>query len=321
MSLRLCIFTLFALLLSSTLAAEPLTIAVSRTPLSLPLYVAEHEGYFAAEGVQVQFEEVTGGNRAAQALLDGKADLATTSETVVMFNSFKRNDFAIIASFVNSNDDIKLVARSGSGVTKVSDLAGKRVGTTLGTASHYYLDTLLILAGVDPERVTTVGMPPEAMAQALLKGEVAAIAAWEPYPFQIVGNVPGTQLVPAQRFYTLTFNLIASQKMTHGDYDKDLVKLLRALDRAQQFIATKPKQAQAIMQSRLDMQQPFIDWIWSRYNFRLALDQSLLSTLESEARWARKQGHIKAPNSPNYLDFIYTTALRKALPASVSIEE
>lgn len=321
MTLRFHMLAFCAFISLPVLAAEPLSIAVSRSPLSLPLYVAEHEGYFTAEGVQVRFEEVIGGHRAMQALLDGKTDLATSSETVVMFNSFKRNDFAIIASFVSSTDDVKLVTRPGSGISKVSDLAGKRVATILGAASHYYLDTLLLLSGVDPARVHIVGMQPEAMAQALQKGEVDAVTAWEPHPFQILGNVANANIVVTPRFYTLTFNLIASRKIINEKHDADLVKLLRAVERAQRFIAAEPNKAQSIMRARLGLEQPFIDWIWTGYNYRLALEQSMLSTLESEARWARTQGHVKAENSPNYIEFIYSTALRKTLPNSVSITE
>jgi NitT/TauT family transport system substrate-binding protein len=318
---RLCLLALCAAIFSPVIAAAPLTIAVSRSPLSLPLYVAEENGYFAAEGLQVRIEEVIGGHRAMQSMLDGKADLATVSETVVMFNSFKRNDFSILASFVSSNDDIKLVMRSNSGIGKISDLAGKRVGTILSTASHYYLDTLLLLSGVDHDRVKIIAMQPETMALALQKGEVDAVAVWEPYPFQILANVKDARLLSAPRFYSLTFNLAASRKLTEGEHNEDLLKLLRALNRAQQFIDTEPKKAQTIMKSRLGLEQAFVDWIWPRYNFRLSLDQSFLSTLESEARWARTQGHIKAAKSPNYLEFIYSKPLRQVLPGAVNITE
>lgn len=321
MTLRLYLLVFLTVIAFTASAAAPLAIAVSRSPLSLPLYVAEHEGYFAAEGVQVRLEEVIGGHRAMQAMLDGHTDLATISETVVMFNSFKRNDFVLLASFVSSNDDVKLVTRSGSGILKVADLAGRRVGTVTGTASHYYLDTLLLLSGVNPAHVQIVPLQPEAMALALQKNEVAAVAVWEPYPFQILGSVQDARVVAAPRFYTLTFNLVANRKITTGKDSEDLVKLLRALDRAQHFIAAEPKKAQAIMQSRLGLEQPFVDWIWTRYNYHLALEQSLLTTLESEARWARTQGHVKAASSPNYLEFIYAVALRKALPGAANIAE
>lgn len=321
MLLRLCLLACFGMIACPVFAAGPLTIAVSHTPLSLPLYVAEKQGYFADEGVQVRFEEVIGGNRAMQAMLDGKSDLATVSETVVMFNSFKHNDFAILASFVKSNDDVKLVTREGNGIAKVSDLAGKRIGTITGSASHYFLDTMLLLAGVDPDRAQVVSMQPEAMAQALAQGEVAAAAVWEPYPFKILDSIRDSRIVSTPRFYTLTFNLVASRKIIDSERNTELVKLLRALVRAEQFIAAEPKKAQAILQSRLGLEQPFVDWIWPRYNYRLALDQSLLSTLESEARWARKHGHVKANNSPNYLGFIYSAPLRAVNPDAVNMVE
>jgi ABC-type nitrate/sulfonate/bicarbonate transport system substrate-binding protein len=318
---RIVILVLCAVLSSPAVAAEPLVIAVSRSPLSLPLFVAEHQGYFVAEGVQVRFEEVLGGHRAMQALLEGKADLATVSETVAMFASFQRKDFAILASFVSSNDDIKLLTRAGSGIATASDLAGKRVGTVPGSASHYYLDTLLLLSGVAPERVRIVGLQPEAMAQALQNGEVAAVAVWEPYPFNMLAGVRDARIVPARRFHTLTFNLAASRKAIDGGREDDLVRLLRALERAEKFIASEPGKAQDILKSCLGLEQAFVAWIWPGYNYRLSLDQSLLPTLESEARWARRQGHVKAAGSPNYLEFIHAAPLRAVSPANVNMVE
>ena len=129
---------------SSALSTEPLKISVSRTPLSLPLYVAESLGYFEDEGVKIKINDVIGGHRAMQQLYEGDADLATSSETVVMFHSFKHNDFAIIASFVTSTDDIKIITRSESGISHPKQLAGKLVGTVLGSSSHYYLETTLL---------------------------------------------------------------------------------------------------------------------------------------------------------------------------------
>jgi NitT/TauT family transport system substrate-binding protein len=83
-------------------SAQELTIAVSRTVLSLPLYVAESQHYFAAEGVAVRTLECMGGQRCIKLIFDGQALLATASELPVMFNSFARSDYAVIASFVST---------------------------------------------------------------------------------------------------------------------------------------------------------------------------------------------------------------------------
>lgn len=301
-------------------AAETLTLSVARTPLSLPIYVAQSEGYFAAEGLQLKLNDVIGGVRALQQVLSGEADFATTSDAAVMFNSFKRNDFAIVTTFVTSNDDVKVITRKGAGIVRADQLVGKRVGTIPGSASHYYLDNFLISHGVDPKKIKLVGLQPEAMAAALNKGEVDAIVAWEPYAFEALHSVEGSKILPNVGGYVLSFNLITHAKHKHVR-DNDLVKMLRALDRAQYFIKTEPIKAQAILRDRLQLDQAFIDWIWTRNNYRLSLDQSLLATMEGEARWARQEGHVKAYRSPNFLEFIYSGPLRRVAPDSVGIVE
>jgi len=316
------LFVFWALCIGTTvsLAAEPLVLALSRTPLSLPFFIAEKKEFFAAEGLPIKIVEVIGGHRSLQQVIDGQADLATSSETVVMFNSFQRSDYAVIATFVTSDDDTKIVASKDSGITRVDQLAGKRVATVVGGSSHYYLDTTFYLNGIDPKSVQVKNLQPEAMADALNKGDVDAIAIWEPFPFMALQTLPGSRVLPKSGPYATTFNLIA-RKDLRGARDDDLVKLLRALDRAAVFIKTEPAQAKAILRDRLQLDQSFIEWIWPRYNYRLSLDQSLLKTLEAEARWARREGSVKGDQSPNYMNFVYTKPLRSVRAAAVGIVE
>lgn len=299
-------------------STEPLTISVSQTPLSLPFYVAESMGYFENEGLKLKMIDVAGGHRSMQQLLEGTVDLATSSEAVVMFNSFTRSDFAIIASFVSSNDDVKIITRADTGISQPQHLTGKRIGTVTGAASHYYLETLLLLKGVDPDSVTVRNLQPEKMAEALKNKDVDAIAIWEPFPFKAIKALPGAQRLPKSNAYRLTFNLIAHKKLL-GVRDAELVKLLRALERAQQFINSQPQKAKVILLDRLKLDSTFIEWIWPDYNYRLSLDQSLLTTLEGEARWARQEGLVKGDKTPNYLSYIYINPLNTVRPSAISI--
>ena len=306
--------------LQAALAAEPLKIALSMTPLSLPIFVADSEGYFAAEGVAVALEQVIGGHRSLQRLLEGGADLATSSEAVVMFNSFRSGDYAVIATFVTSDDDVKVIARPGSGIAAAKDLRGKRIGTITGASAHFYLDSLLLLNGVDPKAAQVRHLQPEDMAAALAKGEVDAVSVWEPYGYKVLAAVPGAKILPKSGAYVESFNLIVHKKH-RGARDADLVKLLRALERAEQLIAAEPAKAQAVLRSRLQLDQTFVEWIWPRFKYRLALDRSLLKTLEAEARWARQEGQVKAERSPNYLDYIHSGPLRQVRPSAVGLVE
>lgn len=137
-------------------AAQDLTIAVSRTSLSLPLYVAETQKFFSDEGLVVRTVECLGGQRCIKQMFEGEVQLATASKLPVMFNSFSRTDYAIVATFVTSPLDVKLVARKSAGIGSAAQLIGKRVGTVKGASAHYFLDTFLLINGLDPKKVDLV---------------------------------------------------------------------------------------------------------------------------------------------------------------------
>ena len=124
--------------------AAPLVIAVSRSPLSLPLFVAEARGYFAAEGLQPRLTECVGGGRCLRMLRESRADVSTMIDTPIMFAAFEGGDFAVIATFVTTSDDVKLIARRASDITRAAHFAGKTVGVVYDAASHYFLDVFQI---------------------------------------------------------------------------------------------------------------------------------------------------------------------------------
>jgi NitT/TauT family transport system substrate-binding protein len=295
--------------------AAGLTIVVTHKVLGLHLYVADSQGFFAAEGVQVALKETSDSKSAMQQLLDGKADLVTAADSVVMFQSFERADFAVIATIATSDTAIKLIVGNAHGT---GQLAGKRIGMVIGTAGEYYVDSWLIFHGVDPKTTRPVSLRPEAMAGALANGAVDAVAIWDPFGFEILKTVAGARLLPNPNTYKLSFNLVAHRKLL-GPRDEELTRVLRALLRAEQFILAEPAKTQAILRERLKLGQDFIDEIWLNNRHRLSLEQSLLTTLESEARWARREGHVTADRSPNYLGLIHAEPLRKASPDRVGI--
>ena len=315
------IFLAFGLSLSAKSSmAQDMVIAVSRASLSLPLYVAETQKFFADEGLSVTTRECIGGQRCMKLLLDGEVQLATASELPVMFNSFTRSDYAIVATFVTSTQDVKLIVRKSAGIATTAQLAGKRIGTVKGTSAHYFLDTFLVLGGIDPKKVELVSLPPEQLEQALRDKKIDAAAIWEPFAHKSLKALADDGLtLPSGRIYTESFNLIASRKVI-TERETDVVKVLRALDRAQRWIRDQPAQAQTILKDRLQQDQGFINATWKDFNYRMSLDQSLLSTIEGEARWAIREGHVPSESkTPNFLQFIEAEPLRKAVPGAVTL--
>jgi NitT/TauT family transport system substrate-binding protein len=58
---------------------------------------------------------------------------------------------------------------------------------------------------------------------------------------------------------------------------------------------------------------------WDDLLFGLFLDQSILTSLEDQARRALRNKWMYATNMPNYIDYIYTETLMAIKPEAVSI--
>ena len=308
------------LCISRVVYADPIRIAVSLTPLSLPFYVADEMGYFEDYQVPVQLIPIMGGHRAFNMLQEGRADLATSSETVVMFNSFKYDNYAILATFVNCLDDIKLITHPDSGINALIQLKEKKIGIVKGSASHYFLSTLLELNGLNSDNVTLIDLKPEEMLKQLAAHTVDAVAIWEPFAYQILKVLPNAQIKSPTGQYRLTFNLIRSER-SKAQHQEAISRVLYALSDAEGFIYEHPEKAQHILKERLHLDQGFIDWIWPSLDYGLMLDQSLLFTLESEARWAKREGFVDNMKYINYLNYIDQAPLKHLKPSSISILE
>ncbi len=298
-------------------AADALRIAASRAPVSLPLYVARQRGFFADEQLDVALTDCIGGTRCLRELLDGRADLATTSEMPVVLAAFAHADVAIVGTLVHATDNLKLIARKASGVTKSEQLAGRKVGVIAGTAAQYLLETHLLDVGVDPRHVTMVPLQAEETVAALRSGRIDAVAVWEPYGYAALHGPEAVGLrLPLGGGYIESYNLVGGHALfARGDALQ--VRLLRAVDRAEQFILAHPADAQAILRDRLGVDQHFIDWVWSGLAFRLSLDQALITTMDGEVRWAQREGHVAEAARPNVLSLIHAAPLKAVKPSAV----
>ncbi|WP_372870931.1 ABC transporter substrate-binding protein [Shewanella sp.] len=291
------------------LSSPKITIAVSSTPLSSPFILAEKYGFFRKHGVDVQLKLYHGGHRCFDALVNGEVDLATSSESVVMYNAFKRNDFSVIATFVTSDNDVKLLGRRHSGIQSPTDIADHRVGMIRGTASEYFFYSALNLHSVDSSGITPVYLAPEQLSQALLNNDVDVVSLWEPYAHQLAQKLKdeGVQL-STKGLYRLSFNLI-SKRLDVQKHRAAHEALLRALDDAIELTDENPTAAQDIVSTYLDIPESEVASYWPDYHFHLTLDKTLQLDLLSQAHWAIASGYVAQSTAPDFRDFIDSTAL------------
>ena len=293
----------------ASIATADVSIAVSTSPLSTPVFVAKKKGFFKKHGVNVTLQRRHGGHISLKAVLAGEADYATTSDYPIMINAFKRSDYEVIATFVSSDNDVKMMADKRKNILAAANLKGKNVGVVTGGSSHYFLDRFLLFNAMKLEDVVVKHVGPEKMPDALASGEVDAIAVWEPSGYLAKKKLGANlQIFPAKDYYRETFNIVGLKK-TISDNKEVNIRILRALIDASEFIQGSPKEAQQIIIEELSLDKEFIDWIWDDFAFRVSLEQTLLITIENEARWAVENGIVSSDQAPNYLEYINSKPL------------
>ncbi|WP_286240696.1 ABC transporter substrate-binding protein [Neptuniibacter halophilus] len=276
-----------------------LRIAVSSTPLSAPFYVAEKLGYFDEQAVQVELLDVAGGANCFDLLLQGKADLATSSDSVVMFNGFYYDHFAVIASFVESDNDIKLISREPLQLEASRDLSRLRIGVVENSASEYFLHNWLKHKGLDPLQPVYVPLDITEMHNALASGQVDLLSVWEPYAYKIyLQGADQINIVDTKGLFNLRFNLL--ELTDQPELQEQKQQVLLALQKAVHYIRNNPEAAQLILRHRLKLTQEFIDWSWKDYHFHLGLDNEQLSSLQHQAQWALSHGLVENHALPDY---------------------
>lgn len=298
---------------SSSQSTQPIRIAISITPLSAPLIIAKQQGFFKRHNVQVQLVPLPGGHLCFNAMIRGDVDLATSSESVVMFNSFTRQDFRLLASFAESDNDLKLLTLRDRHQPNINQLTHRKIGVVKASASEFFTDSLLIVTGQEDINFEKVYLSPQALGPALVAKEVDAIAVWEPYGYRLVEQA-GDEIYqyPSKGTYNLSFNLISNEVNSSLHYTQH-VKILQALNEALEYIAHSPELAKKIVSDYLNIPMAAVEWSWNDYIFRLSLNNSLLSMLQTQARWAVASGAVTKQPLPDFRLYLDDSALITAI--------
>jgi ABC-type nitrate/sulfonate/bicarbonate transport system substrate-binding protein len=295
--------------------AQPLRVATAQLTYFSPALVAGWQGFFAAEGLQVEVIPCVNGRRCLKHLTDHEADVATVADTPIVLAAHQGEVFQIVATMTTSRDN-SFVVRTDRGIATPADLRGKRIGYVRGTSAHYFTDTFLTYHGITLDQITPVELDAARAPQQLAAGEVDAAGLYQPHgpkALQLLGSQG--RVLPAPRLYTATMNLVVRP----GVSDADAVKLLRALQRANAYLRADAQRAQAQVARELRLDPASVRASWDLLSFRLSLGQSLLTTLEAQSRWMRRTDQVEGDESPDFLSMMRPGPLKQVDPSAVTL--
>jgi taurine transport system substrate-binding protein len=188
-----------------------------------------------ATGYKVTYRKLGGGADVIRALASGSIQLGEAGSSPIAAGLSQGVDISLFWILDNINDAEALVARDGSGVTKITDLKGKKIGLPFVSTSHFHALVALQQAGVDPSTVKILNLRPPEVAAAWERGDIDATYIWDPVLAKVKknGKVLITSGEVAKETGKATFDGFAvSRKFAqdNGPFLTSLVEVLASTD-------------------------------------------------------------------------------------------
>ncbi|MGF9660979.1 aliphatic sulfonate ABC transporter substrate-binding protein [Arthrobacter crystallopoietes] len=213
-------------------------------PLSL---VIKEKGWLesslADQGVEVNWVQSAGSNKANEALRSGAIDVGSTAGSAALLARANGSPIQAI-SLYSQPEWAALVTLPDSGVDSVEDLKGKSVAATKGTDPYFFLLQSLEEAGLSQDDVTVQNLQHADGLTALNNGSVDAWSGLDPI-------MAGAEQDGAELFYrNLDFNTYGFLNATESFLKEDpevAQTVVNAYEKARAWAAENPEETAQIL--------------------------------------------------------------------------
>ncbi|WP_338495664.1 ABC transporter substrate-binding protein [Pseudomonas sp. WP18] len=243
----------------ATLAGSAFAVAGEDRPLRIgyvfamanaPALIADKQGFYREEGLDVDLKALGDGPVIQQALAAGELDVAYVG-TPPVYQWFSRGLQSRILAKVNYGQ-AAVIVDSKSPITDLQALKGKKLaGVKKGSGMDVLLRGYVLKekAGLNPDKdLDIIDMPPGNMNAALERGIVDAAFSWEPFVSQSVLRGSSRILLDVnQALPQYPWYVVIALPKTLQERPDDVVKLLRAHRKAIAFLNEHPAESNRLI--------------------------------------------------------------------------
>lgn len=244
----------------STAGSGVLTVGMIPVAHFAPVYIAHREGFFTAEGLEIQTQVIQNAASIVPSVINGQLSFGTASGAPFINGISKDLPIRAVAPAGanpgSPEEDTIAILVAPDGPGELADLAGKTLAVNAqGSQPHIAASKILKDAGVDPKSVRIVAMPMADAIAALDQGRIQAAAMAE--PFVTIGREQGARLLSP--LYSIAFHstgmesvYFASQSFIDSRRD-EVDAFSRAIIKANQLANEDREVLQEVLVSKLEL--------------------------------------------------------------------
>jgi NitT/TauT family transport system substrate-binding protein len=288
-------------------------------------YLVTGKNYWKNHGIEATTLQFTSGRLAFDAAVAGKAQFATSTDSVVGLAGANGVPAVIVAEFSRLSSGMVVAARTDRGIRSGAQLKGKRVATTIGTSGHYFLSRFLSLHGLALKDVTLVNLRGPDAVTAAVKGDIDAFAwGWDAGQKAVADSGGKVQVLDdtgLEKVFLSHYVLTASESLVQGK-PRLVEAAVRSLLDAEKFYRAQAADAVALVAERTKATVETTKAGLDTVSIGVRLDNRLLDDLVLNAQWAVEAGLATPPKEDLralYRKLIYADALKAAAPDRVTL--
>lgn len=257
----------------------------------------EFEKTLARDGIKVQWVGPFPNHAPSlQAVTGGSADFGFGGSTTPALAAMIAGSPLVFTQFaVVEPRSTAIIAKDGSGITKVSDLVGKTVAVNRSGLGEFLLVAALEKHGIARDKLQFVYLNPPDAGPAFSQGKVDAWSMWSPGV-----DIARVEYKAHDVFFEgrdLDFLIDFNSYVTHRKFaqeNADIVRAVNAAYRAEgEWISRNPREAEILVQKDAGYSDAVRDSLIKlarRWEFHGADDAKFIATFQGAADWlaARK---------------------------------
>ncbi|MGC3983787.1 MAG: NrtA/SsuA/CpmA family ABC transporter substrate-binding protein [Pseudorhodoferax sp.] len=306
-------------------AAQKIVVAESQGyNWALP-YLVSSRNFWKKYDIEAQTLGFTSGRLALDAVLAGKAQFGTTTDSPMALLGANGLRSMVVAEFSRISSGMVVAARSDRGISEPAALKGRRIATTLGTSGHYYLSRYLTLHKLTLKDVQVINLRAPDAVTALVRGDIDAFAWGLEAAENALGQAPDKVRILSneniEKVFASHYILAATEEVVRQR--PELVQAaVRALIDAETFYKTQHQSAVADVAARLKAPNEVVLKSLETVGVGVGLDDTLLDDLVLNGQWAIEAGLVKKDDQDLralYRSLIWPDAMRTVAPERVKL--
>lgn len=234
---------------SGGVGGEPIVIGYSNWPGWWPWAIAEEEGLFAANNVNVEMQWFDGYIQSMEALAAGQIDgnCQTLNDTISFAGDSVNGQVAVLVNDNSAGNDKIIVTED---INSVEDLRGKQVAVEEGVVDDFLLSLALEDAGMSRDDVEIVPLETGAAAAAFAAGQVDAVGAFPPFWLTALEREGSKELVTSADFPGAIPDLLVMSQTIVDERPEDVQAIVNTWFDTLAFMEENPERANEIMARR-----------------------------------------------------------------------